>query len=134
MKNLLFAVVMLSSSLVFANSESYVMFCGNKAALEKLAAEQGDVVTAEDIKEIRESRAPILDILKNGAEGIRRQIELGEEQDTGAFGAIIACGMIDQLKEEIKKKGCTDLATNRAVKDKGGIAACAELMGKLPKE
>lgn len=134
MKNLLFAMVLLSSSMVFANdSESYVMFCGNKAALTKLAAEQGDVVTAEDIKEIKESRAPILDILKNGKKGIQRLLELGEQQDTGGFGVLVACGMIDQLKEEIKQKGCTDLTTNRAVKDKGGIAACAELMANLPR-
>lgn len=134
MKILLFAMVMLSSSMVFSgDSESYVMFCGNKAALAKLAAEQGDVVTTEDIREIKESRAPILDILKNGKKGIQRVLELGKQQDTGGLGVLVACGMIDQLKEEIKKKGCTDLSTNRAVKDNGGIAACAEVMANFPK-
>ncbi|MCM2351788.1 MAG: hypothetical protein NDI69_17365 [Bacteriovoracaceae bacterium] len=134
MKNLLLVMVMLSSSMVFANdSESYVMFCGNKAALAKLAAEQGDVVTAEDIREIKESRAPILDILKNGKKSIQRLLEVSEQQDTGVFGVLAACGMINELKEDIKQKGCTDLTTNRVVKDKGGIAACVELMAKLPK-
>lgn len=134
MKNLLFAMIMLSSSMVFANdSETYVMFCGSKSDLEKFASEQYMVISAHDLKDMKESRAPILDILRNGEKGIQRVLELGEQQDTGGFGALIACGMIDQLKEEIKEKGCYDLTTNRAVKDKGGIAACTELLARLPK-
>lgn len=135
MKYLFLVLVMLASSIALADEteKTYVMFCGNKAALEKMAAEEGFTITKEDLLEMNETRAPILDILKNGAEGIERQLELGNSQDTGAFGVIISCGMIDQVKDLIKKKGCFDLKTNKVVKDKGGIAACAEIMAKLPR-
>ena len=71
--------------------------------------------------------------MKNGKAGIQRVLQEGEAQDTGPFGLIIACGLINELKVDIKKKGCTDLATNKAVKDNGGIAACEEVMASLPR-
>lgn len=133
MKQLLLTLALVLTSTAFASNENYIMFCGNKAALSKLAQEQGMEMTAEDLKEISESRGPVLEILKNGKAGIQRVLQEGEAQDTGPFGLIIACGLINELKVDIKKKGCTDLATNKAVKDNGGIAACEEVMASLPR-
>ena len=133
MKYLLLALALVLSSTAFANNETYTMFCGNRAALIKLANEQGLEMTSEELKEITETRAPVLDILKNGNAGIQRVLEQGQAQDTGAFGVLIACGVINEMKDLIRKKGCTDLTTNRAIKDNGGIAACEEVMAKLPR-
>ena len=133
MKQLLLVLALALTSTAFANNENYIMFCGNKAALTKLVNEQGLEMTVEDLKELAETRSPVLDILKNGKAGIQRVLEEGNAQDTGAFGVLIACGVITEMKDLIKKKGCTNLATNKVVKDNGGIAACEEVMSSLPR-
>lgn len=135
MKKLITIAVLLLSVKAMAlteQQETYAMFCGSRVDLTEFAISKGERITAKDIKELSETRAPVLDVLANGNEGLSRMLDEGNRTDTGAFGAIAACGIIVQLEKEIKKAGCYNLKTNKAVVDNGGIKACKALMAKLP--
>lgn len=114
-------------------AESFAMFCGSRAELTQLAKAQGQKITKADLAELNQSRRPILNILVNGNEAIQQLLDEGSKANTGAFGVVMACGMIDQLKNEISQKGCVDLETNKAVMNVSGIQACEAVMKKLNK-
>lgn len=138
MKKFLMSVALLSLSThsmaaLTEQQETYAMFCGSRADLKEFAQSKGQKITNKDILELSQSRAPLLNVLKKGKQGIKELLDEGNASDTGPFGVIIACGMIDQLKQEILAEGCYDLKTNKAVRDQGGIEACAEVMASLPK-
>ncbi len=127
-------VFLLFSQLALAvnPSEDWTIFCGDKKTLmDHFGA--GEVPTAQELEEINQSRLPILKILTGGKKAIAELLEEGSRSDTGAFGVIIACGVIENIKLEIKEKGCFSLTTNKPVKDKGGIKACEEVLSKLPR-
>jgi hypothetical protein len=41
--------------------------------------------------------------------------------------------VLDSIKAEVQSKGCYDLVSHQAVKDQGGLAACADVMSRLPR-
>lgn len=114
-------------------SEEWIVFCGDKQSLLAHFGASGQKPTAAELKEANASRLPILKILAEGKKGIAAVLEEGNRSDTGGFGVVIACGMIDQIKHEIKEKGCYSLTSKTPVKDKGGIKACEEVLAKLPR-
>lgn len=129
MKNVLLACLVLSTSLAFASkSEDYVMFCGSRAELNRLASQQGEVVTEDDIKEMTDSRSPILKVLNEGSKGIEKLLREGSQNDVGSFAVVMTCGVIVKEKRAIAKYGCFNLRTNKAVMDKGGIVACEQFL------
>lgn len=135
MKNLFLIATFLLSANAMAlteQQESYAMFCGSIEDLKELAISKGEKLTKKDIIEISKSREGVLDVLKTGKKGLQKLLDEGSRADTGPFGVIMTCGMIDQLKTEIKTEGCYDLKTNLAVKDNGGIKACSDLLKTLP--
>lgn len=126
------------SSAVFAAgtpSDNYIMFCGGKTQIEKFMNDQGHSgkLSKNDLKELNEQRSPVLDILENGDAGIQRLLDLGDKQDVGGFGVLMACGVITSVKTEIAESGCLNLVTNKAVLDNGGIEACERTMAAVQK-
>lgn len=115
-------------------SEDWIMFCGDKKTLLEHFGAAGETPTTAELKEANESRKPILKVLAEGKKGIAALLEEGNRTDTGPFGVLLACGVIDKIKHEIKEKGCYSLTSKTPVKDKGGIKACAEVLSKLPRE
>lgn len=134
MKKILAMAVLILSMNAMAyteQEESYIGFCGSKAQLEELF--QGPLSPA-DLKEIKAQRANILHVLKNGQKGLQDIIAEGDRTDVGGFGVLVVCGVINQIKNEIKADGCYDLKTNKPVRDNGGIAVCTAAMEKLEKK
>ncbi len=127
-------VTLLFSQLALAvnPSEDWISFCGDKKTFIDHFG-PGEVPTAQELAELNESRLPILKVLTGGKKAIAELLEEGNRSDTGAFGVIIACGVIDKIKLEIKEKGCFSLTSKKPVKDKGGIKACEEVLSKLPR-
>ncbi|WP_413291093.1 hypothetical protein [Bdellovibrio sp. HCB337] len=126
------------SSAAFAKdalSEDYIMFCGSKTQIEDMFHAKGEKgsLTKKDLKELNESRQPTLDVLANGKVAIKKLLDEGNKADTGAFGVIIVCGVLNSIQSEVRDNGCIDLSTNQAVQDNGGLAACAEMINALPK-
>ncbi|GIL17867.1 MAG: hypothetical protein BroJett040_16180 [Oligoflexia bacterium] len=116
--------------------ENYTMFCGTRKQLvDFLVANGQDVsrITDADFVELNQTRKPVLRILQNGQRAIDQILDQGSKSDTGPFGAILACSVIVGVKTQIQQNGCVDLATNKIVRDKGGIAACEELMKRIPR-
>lgn len=114
-------------------AETYAMFCGSRAELTAWAKSKGQKITKSDFLELSEQRSPILNVLKNGKRAIKQILDEGDKSDTGPFGAILTCGMLVQIKDQVLQKGCYDLSTNKPVRDAGGIKACEDLMSRLPK-
>lgn len=109
-------------------SDGYVGFCGSKAQLVEYARKTGGTVTATDLKDLSKRRAPVLDVLANGKDGLDRLLAQGSKDSMGGFNVLAACGVLQELAPEIKESGCYDLKTNKPVFDKGGIAICVEIM------
>lgn len=114
-------------------AENFAMFCGTRAELIQLAKARGQEIAKADFAEINQWRRPILNILANGNEAIQQLLDEGSKANTGAFGVVMACGVIDQFKNDISQKGCMDLETNKAVMNVSGFQACEAVMKKLNK-
>lgn len=133
MKAILLSSLLLGSLFAKAGelSKEYIMFCGSKSALVELAKQEGQKVTKKDLVELAQSRSPILNVLQKGAAGIQELLDEGSKNDTGAFGVMAVCTVINDHKDEIKANGCIDLNDNSVVEDNGGIDSCAKVMDKL---
>jgi hypothetical protein len=115
-------------------AETYNMFCGDRAAIEAFARSQGATSVSEtEFAELNEQRQVILKVLQKGAAGLQELLNEGSRSDTGPFGVLLACGVLDSIKAEVQSKGCYDLVSHQAVKDQGGLAACADVMSRLPR-
>jgi hypothetical protein len=112
--------------------ETYTLFCGSAKALSQIAEGEGRILSKAEVADLAKSRVPVLTILEKGAAGIQELLKQGSASETGGFGALLACGVITQVKAIIIAKGCTDLSTGKVVKDHGGIAAC-EAINKFGK-
>jgi hypothetical protein len=106
--------------------------CGSAEELKVLTG--GKPLSKADKKELNEMRAPVQKVLNNGEAGIKEVLEEGSKQDTGAFGAIMVCSLLNSMKPLIAQKGCVpNLSSNQKVYDGPGFAACEKLMANLPK-
>ncbi len=115
-------------------AETYSMFCGDRAAIESFARSQGaSSVSEAEFAELNDQRQVILKVLSKGAVGLQELLDEGSRSNTGVFGVILACGLLDSIKTEVQNQGCYDLVTNQPVMDQGGIAACADVMSRLPR-
>jgi hypothetical protein len=137
MKFALTLLLLISSLSTFAkqtNEELFMTFCGSRSELSEYARKEGQqVITKGMIAQLIEQRAPVLEILRSGDEGIDRLLEKGSADDIGPFGALMACGIIDQNKTQIKARGCIDLKTNKLIRDNGGIDACSRMIKAVMK-
>lgn len=135
MKQLIFIISFLSLAAHAAvPSQDWIMFCGDqKTFSEHAEREFGGKPSAKELKELNESRKPILKVLAGGNKAIKELLDEGSRSDTGPFGVIMACGMLVNLKHEIAEKGCFSLTSTAPIKDKGGIKACEDLLAKMPK-
>jgi hypothetical protein len=140
MKSIILAAVI--SALGFSSAqaneptaaENYAMFCGSRNELISFLKSQGqdtDAITEAELLDLNQGRMAMIRILKNGNSAIQELIAEGSKADTGAFGAIMACGVLVELKNDVLKKGCYDLSTNKPVKNKNGIEACEVLLAKI---
>ena len=121
-------------------AENYAMFCGSREDLLSMMKSRGEEVseaTESDFVELNKQREPLLKILKNGDSAIKEILAEGNKSDTGPLGVILACGILEQIKSEVIAKGCFDLASNRAFKNKqalkANIQACEAVLEKLNK-
>lgn len=115
-------------------AEVYTMFCGSLEDIQAYAKSKGyENVSSAELAEMKKSRSLITQLLQDPAPTMKSILDQGNKSDTGAFGLIITCGAITQMKDLILEKGCTDLETNKKVQDKGGIKACEDLMAQFPK-
>ena len=142
MKKLILTAIILASSFSYSQEalkkemseeeKTYAMMCGNIAQAAAAADHSASDISADDVKELISTRQPVLSILRQGKIGIDAIIKDGDKNDTGGFGLILACGLVEQMASQIAEKGCIDISTNEVVKDTaGGIAICKELNKKL---
>lgn len=117
----------------FAQSDNYTMTCGSASDLRQLAAKEGMTISNEEMREFGAGRVHVLDVLENGKAAIKRLLDLGSKEDLGSFPALVTCGVIVELKDEIKANGCADLLTNEVVLDNGGVKACEDHLKKIRK-
>ena len=112
-------------------AEAYVIFCGTKNDLKTFLASKGEKMTAKDVAEAIQTRAAVLNVLKTGKKGIQDLLAQGERSEAGPLGVLMTCGIIDQIKNEIQNRGCSDLKNNQVVRNSGGLPACDEIMKKM---
>lgn len=113
-------------------SQDWILFCGDQATfLDHMGP--GIKPSTKDLREVDKSRGPILKVLTEGKKGLAELLKEGNRSDTGPFGAILACGVIEKIKYEIKDKGCYLLLSNKRVSDQGGIKACEEFLSRMPR-
>jgi hypothetical protein len=116
-------------------SQEWVMFCGDsKTVVQHVKKEYGQRPTSKDLKEMKESRAPLLRLLIGGSRAMSDLLKEAGQSDHGVFGVMVPCGIMVNIKHEIIEKGCFDLDTGKVIKDKGGINACEKFLDSLPKE
>ena len=149
-KYFLSLIVILATSTVFAQQaegedklspeeiqKTYDFQCGSVAdVIRSVKAENPDMkdeLSADELKELIQTRSVMLDVLKNGAPAVQKMLEQGSKSDTGPFGALIACSMIDVLSEKISSEGCLDLSTGERISGGPGIDVCKEMVKKLKK-
>jgi hypothetical protein len=137
---LLLSVSMLVNLTSFAqaadptDADKYTMFCGSRTQLIEYFKNQGEdisKITDKDFVELNQSRLPFLKIVELGQKGIEDLLEEGSNTDTGPFGAIIACGMLLEIKTEVLKNGCHNLETNKSVFSSDNLVACQDFMKKV---
>ena len=139
MKKIIFSLFILTATAsAFAQEmsdkekqEIFAMQCGSVEDIAKAMGTTADQFTDKDKKEISEIRSATLAIVKDGSAGIKKLLEDGSKSDTGVFGAVLACGLVDQISDMIKEKGCLDLETNQVIKASSEIDNCSELVKKL---
>jgi|GEM_PF-1891016 hypothetical protein len=126
-----------SDSLDEAAASFYTINCGtlkDLLAMDGMPKLPNGEISDSDLAELVEIRAPILNVLLKGAPAIKELLDLGDKQDTGPFGAIMACSQVAMMEPMIKKNGCViDLKTEKRVYDGPGFTACAKLNASLPK-
>lgn len=131
MKNLVVILVLLSGFNANASEEenAKLMFCGSLAQIKQSF---GNPSKAE-LAELIQSRRGMTNILKNGKKAMQELLDKGSKNDIGAFPLIGTCGMIVNLKEEIRQGQCIDLETNKPLTDNGAVAACEQVFKSLEK-
>lgn len=143
MKKVILAVLLASSFSYAQDStaddaaelqKTYMLTCGTYSQAAEAADHAGEELSDSDKKELRDMRMPVLNVLRKGQQALQDIKDEGDKNDTGGFGLILTCGLIDQFSAQLKEKGCLDLETNEVVKDAaGGIALCQDLAKKLNK-
>lgn len=127
----------LASNLAFAgtaqasSSDDYVMFCGNRQQVLALMQSRGvdtSQNTEANLKDLNNSRKPLLRILAKGESEIRSLLNQQSRSNEGVFRAMMNCKVILDIKSEIRQNGCLDLGTGKRIRDNGGIAACEDFV------
>lgn len=111
--------------------ESYIMQCGSQEALGKLVGQDLSTLTDAEKKELQDIRQTTYDVLVGGEEAIKKLLDEGSKNDTGGFGVILACGLIDQMGSRVAEQGCLNFATGETTKGEAGIKACKTVMDNL---
>lgn len=104
--------------------EFYISQCRSVDEMAKILNEDVKDITESDMIILIESRKMNISIIREGAPAIKRVIEDGSRSDTGPFGAMLACGVVNYIEAKVKERGCLDLETNEVIMDGPGFAAC----------
>lgn len=111
----------------------YIFQCGSIDETIKLINGNSKDLTDSDINEIIEMRKINLSIIREGKPAIIKLLDEGSKNNTGNFGALLACGVVVQISEKVKERGCLDLKTNEVVKDGAGLSLCEEMLSLIKK-
>lgn len=109
----------------------FVLNCGTLSQVEQ-EFPVIKTMTQEATAELIEARSSFYDVLKNGNDGLQRILKHGSSADTGVFEALVVCGALDSIKEQIQKQGCFMLPVFDVVKDGPGIKACEQFLARIP--
>ena len=114
-----------------AAEQSYVFQCSPVEDVVKLVGKEMKDVTAEDMKELIDMRKTTFEIIKGGKPALKDLLDKGDKSDIGGFGVILACGVVEQIAEKVKARGCLNIETKEVINDGPGIAACQEILEKV---
>lgn len=139
LSKLVLAAILMSGSMAFAQQEeavisdaqveeTFAIQCGTLEELAKAAGQDLSTITDAEKKEIQDIRQTTYDVLVGGETAIKKLLDEGDKNDTGGFGVILACGLIDQIGSKISEKGCLNIATGETTKGEAGIKACKSVM------
>lgn len=113
--------------------EFYIFQCGTLEEMTKILKVEVRDLSDADIEEVIKSRKINLSIIREGMPAIKKLIAEGSKNDTGGFGALLACGVVNNISEKVKERGCLDLETNDVVSEGPGFAICKEMLSKVKK-
>lgn len=132
------AAILLCGSVSFAQEqeiiseaqkqETYAIQCGTLEQVATAIGQSAESITEDDKKVLQEIRGGTFEVLVGGEKAIQKLLDEGSKADTGGFGVLLACGMIEQIDSMIAEKGCLNLTTQETTKGEAGIAACKSVM------
>lgn len=136
MKRVLLAILVSGFFVQAAHAETsledvYPLYCGTKE--EVVAVSGGNEPSAEEWKELIEQRSVIIKLLQNPKETLKQVYEESNKNDTGAFGVLMVCAPVLNMRPLLEQKGCLDLKTNQVVRDQGAASLCQSVMDRMPK-
>ncbi len=141
LSKLVLTAILMSGSMAFAQQEevlsdaqiqeTYAVQCGTLEEVGKAVGQDMSTITAEEKKELQEMRKTTYDVLVGGEKAIQALLDEGNKNDTGGFGVILACGLIDQIGSKISEKGCLNIETGETTKGEAGIKACKSVMDAI---
>lgn len=111
--------------------ESYIIQCGSLQDVAKLVKTDFKDISDADLKELQETRQVTFSVMRDGESAIQKLLDQGNKDDIGALGVLLACGMIDQISDRVKTRGCINLENNEVVSDGPGIQICKEMIAGL---
>lgn len=131
MNRLVVILVLLASFNTHASDEedAKLLFCGSLAQIKQAFGNP----TKAELAELVQSRKGMTNVLKNGKKAMKDLLDSGSKNDIGAFPLLGTCGMIVNLKAEIRQGKCFDLETNTPLADKGAVGACEQVLESLEK-
>lgn len=137
LSKLVMTAILMTGSMAFAQlddaqiQETYAVQCGTLDDVSKVVGQDMAAATDEEKKELQEIRQTMYDVLVGGEKAIHKLLDEGSKNDTGGFGVILACGMIDQIASKVAEKGCLNIATGETTKGEAGIKACKSVMAEI---
>lgn len=137
LSKIVLAAIVISGSMAFAQldnsqvEETYAIQCGTLEDVSKVVGQDMATATDEEKKELQEIRQSTYDVLVGGEKAIQKLLDDGNKSDTGGFGVILACGMIEQIGAKVSEKGCLNMATGETTKGEAGIKACKSVMDAI---
>lgn len=111
--------------------ELFIFQCGSLEEMTNILKLKTNDLSDAEKAEVINSRKINLSIIREGAPAVKLLLKQGSKQDTGGFGAILACGLVSQISEKVRERGCVDLETNEVIKDGPGIEICNEMIKKV---
>ncbi|AZZ35937.1 hypothetical protein CIK05_03725 [Bdellovibrio sp. qaytius] len=141
LSKLVLAGVLMCGSIAFAQDdevitdaeiqENYAIQCGTLEEMGQVVGQDISTASDADKKELQDIRQVNFDVLVGGQKAIQKLLDEGSKSDTGGFGAVIACTMVDQMSSRISEKGCLNIATGETTKGEAGIAACKAVLESI---